>query len=170
MFHSYISICVFNLSTCFWCCFKILSVCASANVPSLVMFSTSFFCEKQKNIKNLLSRKNRHFQLNAPLECFEKSRATETLFYFYVDFPSVIKLCSVLKYLGPEVSSWMAPVIGKLNNCSDLRTNWFITSRERIASSCFLMISSRLATATFKWSTQEKMLMNFFLMLHEEGS
>ena len=82
MFHSYISICVFNLSTCFWCCFKILSVCASANVPSLVMFSTSFFCEKQKNIKNFPSWKN------APLECFEKSRATETCFVFfcYVDF------------------------------------------------------------------------------------
>lgn len=65
-------------------------------------------------------------------------------------FPSVIKLCSVLKYLGPEVSNWMVPVKGKLNNYSDLRADGFITSRERIASSCFLMISSRLATATFK--------------------
>lgn len=41
---SYISICAFNLSTCFWCCFMMRSVCASASVPSLVIFSTSFFC------------------------------------------------------------------------------------------------------------------------------
>ena len=38
-------------------------------------------------------------------------------------FPSVIKLCSVLKYLGPEVSNLLIPVKGKLNNYSDLRAD-----------------------------------------------
>lgn len=50
---SYISICAFNLSTCFWCCFMMRSVCASASVPSLVIFSTSFFCRhKGSSVKH----------------------------------------------------------------------------------------------------------------------
>lgn len=53
---SYVSICAFNLSTCFWCCFIILSVCASASVPSLVMFSTSFFYQIERtNVRRKLT-------------------------------------------------------------------------------------------------------------------